>query len=519
MAEAIQCCTPACDGAGGVQLKCDIHYVCGDCFIAKGKRREDASQCSICLPASPKDGASDEPPESAQQLQAPQVQRSVSSEPGIWIYVDNSNIWIEAKKLTSKIKKLRTKEDFRARIDTGKLTDVVAKGRRVEQGFLYGSEPPPIDKVWEKIEEQGWKVDTKERHILSGKEKKVDTQLAVDVTERACTTPENKRSTIVLITGDADLKPAVMKVLDYDGWKVEVYMWKHAISRELKDLSTAKSSVSDRVTVYFLDEYLETVTFTNLKFNLRDNMHLLPQVKTYGVVFSMRPRAFKKHLPPYWWCRQLESIAQWPFQYYWFRKERLDRSESDDLVLVFRKIDSQEFDLNSFVDTIEKRRPPHVLNAIPFTEFYQDKEFDRAAIERIGYLSLADISAGAEIHEEKEGADSEVIHEEEEGWSVAQRPPQKQKKQRYSTPCPHGVHCRRGMKCLHKHTDKEKIYFRNNKGIGNPLLKASPCHKHPNCRRKKEDCNFAHGEEDAWCLNCREYAGHYTEDCPKTTKE
>ena len=252
------------------------------------------------------------------KLASQAVKRSVSSEPGIWIYVDNSNIWIEAKKLTSKIKKLRTKEDFRARIDTGKLTDVVAKGRRVEQGFLYGSEPPPIDKVWEKIEEQGWKVDTKERHILSGKEKKVDTQLAVDVTERACTTLENKRSTIVLITGDADLKPAVMKVLEYDGWKVEVYMWKHAISRELKDLSSVKSSVSDRVTVYFLDEYLETVTFTNLKFNLRDNMHLLPQVKTYGVVFSMQPRAFKKHLPPNWWCRQLESIAQWPFQYYWF---------------------------------------------------------------------------------------------------------------------------------------------------------------------------------------------------------
>ena len=33
----------------------------------------------------------------------------------------------------------------------GKLTDLVADKRPVAQGFLYGSEPPPVDTVWEKI--------------------------------------------------------------------------------------------------------------------------------------------------------------------------------------------------------------------------------------------------------------------------------------------------------------------------------------------------------------------------------
>ena len=50
-------------------------------------------------------------------------------ERSIWIYVDDSNIWITAKKLAAK--KMKTKEDHRVRIDVGRLTDVVAKGREV----------------------------------------------------------------------------------------------------------------------------------------------------------------------------------------------------------------------------------------------------------------------------------------------------------------------------------------------------------------------------------------------------
>ena len=49
------------------------------------------------------------------------------------------------------------------------------KGREVAQGFLYGSEPPPVDTVWEKIKERGWDVPKpKRRSAITGKEKQVD---------------------------------------------------------------------------------------------------------------------------------------------------------------------------------------------------------------------------------------------------------------------------------------------------------------------------------------------------------
>ena len=46
------------------------------------------------------------------------------------------------------LKGYKTSEDHRVRIDMGKLADVLADGPTIEQGILYGSEPPPIDTPW-----------------------------------------------------------------------------------------------------------------------------------------------------------------------------------------------------------------------------------------------------------------------------------------------------------------------------------------------------------------------------------
>ena len=230
------------DKAQTMLLNCKAHCICSECLqrraISKPTQLLDCSSCNS--------------QQATSKLISDNSQRDVEkpSEKPIWIYVDDSNIWIEAKKLASIVKGLKTTEDHRVRIDVGKLTDVVAEHRPVAQGFLYGSEPPPIDTVWEKIEQRGWKVAREKRSRKTGKEKKVDTKLVADVTERACTTPKEERSTIVLITGDADAIPAMEKVVKYDGWNLEVYMWKHALSSDIK-----KMNDGDRVKVFALDDF------------------------------------------------------------------------------------------------------------------------------------------------------------------------------------------------------------------------------------------------------------------------
>ena len=107
----------------------------------------------------------------------------------------------------------------------------MANGHSVAQGFLYAAEQPAVDTVWQKIKECGWKVpQPKKRSVLTRKEKGIDTQLVADITEMACTTPKEQCTTIVIISGDANVMPAIQKVLKYKGWKVEVYMWESAMS-------------------------------------------------------------------------------------------------------------------------------------------------------------------------------------------------------------------------------------------------------------------------------------------------
>lgn len=430
--------------------------------------------------------------------------KSSSSNAGIWIFVDDSNIWIAAKKLASRVKHLKTNEDHRVRIDIGMLTTVVADGRPVAQGFLYGSEPPPVDTVWEKIRSQHFEVSTYPRHSITRKEKQVDAQLVADITERAIITPIGERTTIVVISGDADVLPAVRKVLKYEGWNVEVYMWQHAMSAELKKFPQS----NDRVKSFYLDDHLSKITFTNMKFDVKHLESLLVHVKTSGLVFSMKKGAFPQRVPTRQWCLQLESITQLPFQYYWFEE---DQKSTNDLVVVFREEDeASSFDLAHILELLEFHAPSYVLHVQTFLMYTQAKR--QYALDAVGSYSWE------EINSEPNNRSPSVARKKEETWEVVRHqsklPPQS-KRQKYSKPCPYKKNCKYGVSCNYKHTDDEKEFFHQNMGRGNPLRKVQLCKFHPKCPKKKDDCPYAHGNEDAWCLVCVAQ-GHLTDNCPES---
>ena len=142
------------------------------------------------------------------------VQTTPFREPA-FIYVDDSNMWIEAKKLAAFKSKLKCVEDPRLRLDIGKVTDVEAMGRDVAWGTLYGSEPPPIDTVWQKIRDRGWKVITTKRNPFTKKEKQVDHQMVADITALVSDRSVAKGK-VVIVSGDADMIPAVKESLKID---------------------------------------------------------------------------------------------------------------------------------------------------------------------------------------------------------------------------------------------------------------------------------------------------------------
>lgn len=216
------CCQP---GIGQWLLDCQDHLICTSCCTkrASNEALHPKNYCK-CQP--------------------------------IWIFVDNSNIWIAAKSYISTSKGLEV-QDPRIRINYGNLINVIAEGRTIAKCFLFGSDykPSTADTVWQKGVDDGFKVIIDEKGE-SRKEKKVDVRLCVG----ALTTVHKQKTkgTIVLATGDADFIPLVEKILD-DGWKVEVISWEHALSNDYRHL---EEDYKCCFKLRYLNEHAETVTFT-----------------------------------------------------------------------------------------------------------------------------------------------------------------------------------------------------------------------------------------------------------------
>ena len=160
----------------------------------------------------------------------------MAREPLLHVFVDNSNVLIEARRFAEMKRKTKAKlswfVDNNYEIDWGKYLYVLSeKDTRglIEVPFLYGSRPPPDDTVWQRIRDDGFDVKVFDRNIRN-KEKGVDMELGMDVAALLYTAKEPK--TIVISAGDADYVPVIERAKK-KGWTVEVWFWSNAAA-ELK---------------------------------------------------------------------------------------------------------------------------------------------------------------------------------------------------------------------------------------------------------------------------------------------
>jgi len=162
---------------------------------------------------------------------------------GKFMFVDNSNVWIEGMKVSAVYKGLApdviTAGEMRLadaawRIDFGKLYQAL-NGDNVIKAFLYGSTPPPNDSLWGCSKVAGFEVKTFERSYYTNREKKVDAQIAADMFEVAVDEAVKGEDEILLIAGDADYVPQIEKIKKRN-IRVVVAFWDHA-SRELVEIA------------------------------------------------------------------------------------------------------------------------------------------------------------------------------------------------------------------------------------------------------------------------------------------
>ena len=253
----------------------------------------------------------------------------------VFIYVDDSNMWIEAQKLAAKKLNLKCKADPRLRLDIGKVADVVANNRKVAWGTLYRLEPQGSDSDWQKIRERGWKVITTQRSTFTGKEKQVDHQMVADITVlvSGCIV----KGKIVIVSGDADMIPTISKNLQMN-WSTEIWMWGNGVSNSLKQLAEENPGL---IRINILDSRLEEVTFTNFTFGptkIPDRRSVIIK----DIDFT----------PDETWQKELAEELGWPFQICIIGPKKLQNSMNfKDLILIFSNAkakDEKDFEKHYF---------------------------------------------------------------------------------------------------------------------------------------------------------------------------
>ena len=160
----------------------------------------------------------------------------------VYVYIDNSNIWIEGKKIAAGLHGRDMGERYR--IDFGRLLREVSGGRVIYSARLYGSRPPPADSVWKAAETLGIRPTILDRN-KQNKEKGVDAELLLDAGETLSETPVHE--TMVLVAGDGDYVPLCERI-GRRGWKAEVHFWDNAAvklqkSAEFNDLTPKHEAI------------------------------------------------------------------------------------------------------------------------------------------------------------------------------------------------------------------------------------------------------------------------------------
>ena len=155
---------------------------------------------------------------------------------GYYVFVDNSNVWIEGKFLSAVKNGMAENildahqnkvSDTTWKMDFGKLLECVVDGKleEVKEAVIVGSKPTQKDSLWKAMERAGFKVETQQRNA-SNREKKIDTGIVQKINRKLYKESE-EGDTFVLVLGDSDYVPVIEDIKE-EKRKVKVAFWDNA---------------------------------------------------------------------------------------------------------------------------------------------------------------------------------------------------------------------------------------------------------------------------------------------------
>ncbi|KAK4244699.1 hypothetical protein C7999DRAFT_43665 [Corynascus novoguineensis] len=420
----------------------------------------------------------------------------------IFIYIDNSNLWIQGQRTYAEKKILKVSWDPTWRFDIGHLRDILlahsdlkAEEKTSEVKVnLYGSIPPPVDTVWKVIESHDVRVITFKRSSWNQREKQVDAELIADSSTQAVEAYYKQVPAVfIIVSGDRDVRSAVVKITEH-GCPVHLWSWDNGLAKVFRE--DDDEIAQNLFKVHSLDDHLEEVGFHTRTWRI-DRAAFID--KHSIVVLDPLPKAPE--------VENFINRLRTPVYQYEFLPKRTDAT-SQDLAIIpahaFAMSSAEKRDLFHKSKAELEKRGLSVLSYLDYDQKYlKGSKTDNS-------LGLSNRFHELPVYREVEDDGDASEAEDDSGGGKAERDTRLKKKEEYSgVRCYWRIYCERGLGCKYGHTKAEQEHF---SVYGNRKAKKYKLCARPDCIRGR-NCFYAHGDWELFCPTCGKTGGHEMSLC------
>ena len=179
----------------------------------------------------------------------------------VFIYWDNSNIFIEAQRLAEE-REEEPDARYRVRIHFDNMLRLAQADRSLERAYAAGSVPPEMRQLWNRIEAMGIRVELFDRGLPGrGEQETPDRMMQLRMLEDALDY-NGDPGVVVLLTGDGAgyLEGAgfhsTLERMHRRGWRIEILSWAHSCNQRMRRWAEENGIFVS------LDNFYDSITFT-----------------------------------------------------------------------------------------------------------------------------------------------------------------------------------------------------------------------------------------------------------------
>ena len=178
----------------------------------------------------------------------------------VFIYWDNSNIFIEAQRIAEE-RNDNIDARFRVRVNFDNMLRLAHADRPLRKAIAAGSVPPELRQLWNQLDNRGVEVSLFDRgQLAAGEQEMPDRILQLRMLEDALDYDDTPGTAVLLAGDDIDYREgkgfhSTLERMRRWGWKVEILSWTRSCNYRMREWAEENGIFVP------LDDFYESITF------------------------------------------------------------------------------------------------------------------------------------------------------------------------------------------------------------------------------------------------------------------